>query len=288
MGRQGGQERGQGEGRQEPCLQQQVGRAGLEPLPHLPQGGLLGSGCPAGHQGGSPVLQGLLVEQEARQRPQAAQCGGLVGEPARQRGHAHPPLPCQPPPHGRLALLGQEAQVRGTLLRPRPGWGWPLQALMPRGCPSWAEATWQRQLAGPTRLGLRVVGQGLGRGQRPGHRCLPSHLGFSGAGRSPRAVGHVTVPLCRALGRGGCLGRGIGPHTHVGWGLLGAPARPRLRQGRRRRARQPLGVRRPCWPGKAHHSWHREQPLGCEHPGNGQRGAGHHVGCARVCSQSRR
>lgn len=79
MGRQGGQERGQGEGCQEPCLQQQVGRAVLELPLHLSQQGLQGSGGPAGHKGGGSLLQGLLVEQESGQGPQAAQGGGLVG-----------------------------------------------------------------------------------------------------------------------------------------------------------------------------------------------------------------
>lgn len=69
------------------------------------------------------MLQGLLVEQEAGQRPQAAQGGGLVGQPAPQGGHAHASLPPQPPAHGHLALLGHQAEVQGPLLRPRPRWG---------------------------------------------------------------------------------------------------------------------------------------------------------------------
>ena len=55
------------------------------------------------------MLQVLLAQQEAGQRPQAAQRGWLVGQLAPQGGHGHPSLPLQPLLRGYLALLGEEA-----------------------------------------------------------------------------------------------------------------------------------------------------------------------------------
>lgn len=66
----------------------------------------------------------------------------------------------------------------------------------------------------------------------------------------------------------------------------GALAYLHPRQGGWQSHGQSLGIRGPCRPRKAHHGWHREQPLGCEHPGDRQRRAGRHVRPTLVHAQS--
>lgn len=146
-----------------------------------------------------------------------------------------------------------------------------------------------RQLAGPGRLCFRVVSHKGGLGG-----YFPSRLRLSRGRVSLRGAGRVTIHFCsrylrwqgRRKGHEVCLGRRIWFHIYVGPTL----ALLSLSQRRRRSHQQPFGVKGLCWPGKAHHGWHwhGKQPLGCEHPGDRQRGTGCHVCVTPVGAQSGR
>lgn len=109
---------------------------------------------------------------------------------------------------------------------------------------------------------------------------------------SLRGAGHVTVHSCsrnlrwqgRRKGHKVCLGRRSQFHSYAGQAL----ALRSLRQRRRQSHQQSFGLEGLCWPGKACHGRprHGKQPLGCEHPGDRQRGAGCHACFTPVGAQS--